>query len=133
LSSALATKIGIPVLGITSVAEFRDAEAAREPLLAASQPLLHWPQRLPDGRSIERPELKTLMHAADAEEGTATVLLGTPGSGKTALLAKFAEELRANDIPFLAIKADLLNDSVATEEDLQKDLRLPALPSEMLL
>lgn len=131
-AQTLAEKTGEKIFGVTRVDEFRAAEEFRKPLLLASQPLLHWPQTLPDGTSIARPELETLFSASESEDGTTTVLLGKPGSGKTALLARLAETLRENDVPFLAIKADLLAPSVATEEDLRAHCNLPLLPSEML-
>lgn len=132
ITGLLEKKVNFPIFGTTLVSQFRDAESSRELLLTASQPLLNWPQTLPDGTSIPRPELQTLMSVVDSTEGTTTVLLGKPGSGKTSLLAKFAETLKGRDIPFLAIKADLISPSVVTEEDLQYDLGLKESPSLML-
>ncbi|WP_454648288.1 phosphorylase family protein [Bradyrhizobium liaoningense] len=120
---------------LVSVATKEDFEAALSDaamLLKASAPVLEWPRSLPDGTSIERPELFQLLNAADDDSGHVKALLGDPGSGKTALLAALAHELQARKIPFLAIKADFLDTSTANEEDLKHDLGLLDLPSNLL-
>ncbi|GAB2183445.1 phosphorylase family protein [Roseibium sp. LAB1] len=131
-ANALEERSAVRVFGVSTVEEFRSADEIGTKLLAASQPLLNWPQTLPDGTSITRPELTTLIAAIDGHDSTAMVLLGKPGSGKTSLLAKLADTLKANGTPFLAIKADLLDASVKSEEDLRAVLALPSLPSTML-
>ncbi|MDQ7954768.1 MAG: hypothetical protein RET84_02615 [Pseudomonadota bacterium] len=69
----------------------------------------------------------------EQDESITCALLGDPGSGKSALLSKFAGELSArDDLMVLAIKADLISRSVTTESDLQADLGLPEPPSVML-
>lgn len=128
----LSTALNLPMDGVSSEDDFRAFDKIRKSLLAASKPLLNWPQTLPDGRSLERPELNTLTSTITRDEGTTTALLGLPGSGKTALLAKFAEQLRDDGTPFLAVKADLLDPSVETEDDLRTKLDLPEIPSLIL-
>jgi len=71
--------------------------------------LLDWPQSLPDGTTIHRPELQKLLSLIDDSEFSITALLGAAGSGKTALLAAFAHSLRTREIPFLAIIAITLH------------------------
>jgi nucleoside phosphorylase len=120
---------------LLSVATKEDFEAALSDaamLLQASAPVLEWPRSLPDGTTIERPELFKLLNTDDHDSGHVKTLLGDPGSGKTALLAALAHELQSREIPFLAIKADFLDTATATEEDLKYDLGLPDLPSHML-
>jgi hypothetical protein len=100
---------------------------------AASRPLLHWPAALASGEQITRPELEQLISLARTGDSKTVALLGLPGSGKSALLARLGNALsEAPAMPVLAIKGDLLDTSVSTEEDLQKDLQLPEVPSTML-
>lgn len=80
--------------------------------------------RLPDGTEIARPELDTLLAKIAGSEGTTTALLGEPGSGKSALLATLARHLDEHGLPFLAIKADLIDPSVSDEEALRVALGL---------
>src|SRR5690606_20630673 len=70
------------------------------------------------------PELDTLLAKIESSEGTTTALLGDPGSGKSALLANLAGCLSERGLPFLAIKADLIDPSVADEEALRASLGL---------
>lgn len=113
-----------------------DAETAvlwQEAFGAASRPLLRWPVALASGELIPRPELGQLISLARSNDAKTVALLGLPGSGKSALLARLGNALsEAPGMPVLAIKGDLLGTSVATEENLQKDLQLPELPSTML-
>lgn len=109
------------------------AKAWREAFKRASAGLLRWPTTLGNGEHIARPEIDQLLAGAQSTEGGAVALLGDPGSGKSALLAQLGQELAA--IPnsaVLAIKSDLLDADVATEEDLKRDLQLQELPSIML-
>lgn len=88
---------------------------------------------LDDGKYIVRPELDQLLEITQSSKRGTIALLGVPGSGKSALLARLGQEFATKShIAVLAIKGDLLDASVATEEDLQRDLLLPALPCTML-
>lgn len=99
----------------------------------ASRGLLHWATTLDDGEHIVRPELDQLLEITQSSKGGTIALLGVPGSGKSALLARLGAAFATRSrVAVLAIKGDLLDASVATEEDLQRDLLLPALPSTML-
>ncbi len=120
------------LIGVATKNDFDAASSDTDTLLKASAAVLNWPRILPDGTSIERPELSQLLEITDDEFDHTKAVLGDPGSGKTALLAALSHELRARDIPFLAVKADILDVSTATEQDLQFDLGLPDLPSRML-
>jgi len=120
------------VESVTTEAEFRDSRSSLDAMRAASLPLIGWPQQLPDGTVFERPELAQLLDRLDGSEGTTTALLGDPGSGKTALLAALGNSLTARGVSFLAIKADLLDPGVSTEEHLQEHLNLPDKPSALI-
>lgn len=105
----------------------------RDAFSAASRSLLHWPTTLGDGKYIARPELDQLLSVTQSSERGTVALLGLPGSGKSALLARLGQELAAKtNVSVLAIKGDLLDATVATEEGLQRDLQLPERPSIML-
>ena len=94
--------------------------------LAASKPLLNWPQKVGDDKWIERPEASLILESlkgGDSVEGWA--LLGEPGSGKSALLANIANQLKKDGMPFLAIKADTLGVNVDSIGKLSEHLRLP--------
>ena len=74
----------------------------------ASRLLLNWPQET-NGQWIERPQLDVLRQRTTEERRTPTVLLGPPGSGKSAILARLGTQLQEDDeLTLLAIKADQL-------------------------
>lgn len=105
----------------------------REAFTTASSGLLGWPTTLADGQQIPRPELAQLLETMVSKKRGTVALLGLPGSGKSALLADLGQQLTAKaEVSVLAIKADLLDASVTSEEDLRQDLHLPELPSIML-
>jgi hypothetical protein len=78
----------------------------------ASANLLNWP-RTTRGVWIRRPELQSLQLQLE-QPHSFTVLLGQPGSGKSALLGKLGEELSKNRVALLALKADLLAPEIDT-------------------
>ena len=101
-------------------------------LAAASAELLSWPATLPDGQQIERPELAPLVSRIEGASSSTTAVIGDPGAGKSALLATLAHRFMERDWPVLAIKGDLLEPSVSTEERLQEHLGLDTPPSVLL-
>lgn len=84
----------------------------RDPLRLASRDLLSWPTTLPGGEWLVRPELEALRQRIGAEACSLTLLLGEPGCGKSALLARLGLEMQATGMPVLGIKADLLLDDI---------------------
>jgi hypothetical protein len=93
----------------------------RQELLAASQVLLHWPRTLGADHEIERPELQQLLLRIRGSESSTSLILGGPGSGKSALLASMGHRLLDENVTFLAIRADRLGSTVTTLQDLQRD------------
>ncbi len=91
---------------------------------AASRALLDWPTEI-DGAWIERPELDRLRELAPAEEPSVVALLGAPGSGKSALLARLGARLRADGAILLAIKADRAPRDMATLDDIDEWIGCP--------
>jgi hypothetical protein len=104
----------------------------QEDLERASYDLLTWPRILPGGAQLVRPELEVMLQKLDELESSATVLLGPPGSGKSALLAQLAQEATLRGCPVLAIKADILDPEVSDEAGLQRQLMLSDAPSTLL-
>jgi nucleoside phosphorylase len=72
----------------------------------SSAPLVSLVVDAPD--RIPRPEKDKIKDRTATDTGEAVCVLGAPGSGKTALLALLAQEASQQEIPTLAIKADLL-------------------------
>ena len=102
-----------------------DARAVARALYKASAPLLTWPTTLLGGVWLERPELQNILQSLSDTESSTTLLLGEPGSGKSALLARVAERKHADGWPVLAIKADRLPPDILDTEGLAKHLQLP--------
>ncbi|MCP4345374.1 MAG: ATP-binding protein [Desulfobacterales bacterium] len=90
-----------------------------------SNSLLNWPTTLGNNRWLERPELKILTDRIESDEKSTTLLLGMPGTGKSALLAVLGHKLNEKGIPVLAIKADMLPSSVSDPDKLKTKLQLP--------
>lgn len=132
LRQTLADEHGAELLGAVTLSEYELICRLAGEMEAPSQPLLNWPANLPDGRHIDRPELAQLKAVLREQEDSATVVLGLPGSGKSALLATLAQQASANGWPVLAIKADLLPTGVDTEEKLQAHLGLSTTPSRLI-
>ena len=103
-----------------------------EHLLNASTGLLSWPATLRSGQYIERNELQTILQRIDESESSTTIILGSPGTGKSALLATLANRLRQKGTPLLAIKADQLGSAVNSPEDLRDFLGLPIIARDAI-
>lgn len=95
-------------------------------LLEATEELLSWPQELSDETWLQRPELEQII-AEPSDEGQAPiVLLGPPGVGKSALLARAGAVMQEKGWNVIAIKADFLPNTINTTEDLRGHLGLAA-------
>ena len=97
-------------------------EAIRGQLRAASRQLIAWPTTLPDGESIDRPELAHLEARIGGSTESSTAVLGTPGCGKSALLSTLARRYAERGWPVLAIKGDMLDVSISNETELGERL-----------
>lgn len=96
-----------------------------DPLRRASRDLLHWPTTLANGDWLERPELTTLLEGFQTDESSTTLLLGDPGCGKSALLARLGNRMQEAGWPVLGIKADLLPENTLSSSALAEYLELP--------
>lgn len=122
---------GVTLLGAAPLEMVGEADKARKALAAASTDLLAWEKTLPNGRWMERSERETI-EARFHLDTSSTVLLGEPGSGKSALLSKIASDLLDQGATVFALKSDFLSTEVRTEADLQSELQLPAPPSDLI-
>lgn len=94
-----------------------DVDGIQRAFGGVSRALLSWPQETA-GHWIDRPELEQLHSLLTQSEPTVSVLLGGPGEGKSALLARLGTRLVAEDVALLAIKADQLPRTISTLEAL---------------
>lgn len=90
-----------------------DADAVSRAFGSASRRLLGWPQGI-GGQWVDRPELEQLYALVTDAGPRVAVLLGGPGVGKSALLARLGERLVAEGVVLLAIKADEVPKDVGT-------------------
>jgi nucleoside phosphorylase len=132
LRKGLAEREDADLTGMLPFADYERLAGIRAAFVAASTDLLAWPTALPGGETIERPEMDQLRARIDDYSASTTALLGEPGAGKSALLATIGNAYAARGLPVLAIKADLLDADIASDEDLQARLGLDAPPSELI-
>lgn len=104
----------------------------KEELLNASKGLLNWKRTLGNNQQITRPELAQLTDHIQAETSSTTIVLGSPGCGKSALLATLGHWAVKGKYALLAIKADFLSNSINTVEDLQGALELNRQPRDAI-
>lgn len=101
------------------------SEELKDATLKASASLFTWPTTLGDRQWMERGEVQTLLDQIEANESSTTILLGPPGSGKSALLAVLGNKLKEKGLAILAIKADKLPSTIDDIAKLSGYLRLP--------
>jgi len=92
----------------------------------ASRDLLTWPTTLPNGDWLEPPELAQWQSRFEHNERSTTLLLGEPGCGKSALLARLGNTLAEQGVAVLGIKADLLPTEAKDTQTLAHVLGLPS-------
>ena len=104
----------------------------KEEFLNASKDLLNWKRTLGDNQQITRPELKQLTDRIETETSSSTIVLGAPGCGKSALMATLGHWAVEQKYVLLGIKADYLNNTVNTIEDLQNSIQISRQPKEAI-
>jgi hypothetical protein len=104
--------------------EPQEIDAIKAAFANSSAGLLDWPTTLRGGRWLDRPELNELEAAIASEPSSVQVVLGPPGCGKSALLARLGEQMVARGIAVLAIKADQLRSAVDSPGKLAERLSL---------
>ncbi|QDT94579.1 ATP-binding protein [Gimesia aquarii] len=98
----------------------------RSQFVLASKSLTNWPRTLADSQWIERPEINTLLNLIESNPCYNCVLLGEPGSGKSALLAHLANCVHEKGVVCLGIKADTLDVNIDSLGKLAERLQLRA-------
>jgi SEFIR domain len=93
-------------------------------MLNASKGLLSWPNTLGNNQQIIRPELAQLIDRIETKTSSTTIILGSPGCGKSALMATLGHWAVEENYVLLAIKADYLSNAINTLEDLRQDINL---------
>ena len=83
----------------------KDIDNVERAFRVVSRMLLDWPQKT-EGHWIERPELSRLRELTLRSAPSMTILLGGPGEGKSAILARLGSLLAERGTLLLAIKAD---------------------------
>lgn len=101
------------------------AAAVREPFRRASRDLFAWPSTLSDGGWLDRPELGVLRQRIHSSPYSVTLVLGEPGCGKSALLARLGRDIQAQGTPVLGVKANALPEGILTPQALGQHLELP--------
>ena len=91
----------------------------------ASRLLLSWPTTVGNSRWLPRVELKILEERINGSSKSTNMILGRPGTGKSALLSSLGRKFRDDNIPVLAIKADMIPKSVTNLVELTSYLNLP--------
>jgi nucleoside phosphorylase len=91
----------------------------------ASAELLRWPTTVGD-KWLERPELDALRAKLTTTPHSVTIVLGPPGSGKSAFLARLGQQWDSSGGVVLAVKADKVRASVDSTTKLAEWLDLPA-------
>lgn len=123
LLSQLAGSTPLPAAQFVTPTE-GNIEAIERAFGNVSRVLLGWPQET-DGQWIERPELERMHALAGQPETNIAVLLGGPGEGKSALLARLGNRLARDGSVLLGIKADQVPRSVATLAELDRWVGCP--------
>ena len=90
----------------------------------ASRSLMAWPRTIGDGKWIERGEGNLIIERVSSDEASTSLILGKPGSGKSALLAHLAIYFATEGYATLGIKADMLPKSIDSLSSLQDHLGL---------
>lgn len=97
--------------------------AIRECFRVASSGLLSWPQET-RGQWLNRPELNVLENTILTKPQSCTLLLGAPGTGKSAVLARLGVQLEKTGTLLLALKTDQLPQNIERIGDLDAFLEL---------
>ena len=97
----------------------KDIDNVERALRVVSRMVLDWPQET-EGHWIERPELSQLRELTTRSSPSVTILLGGPGEGKSAILARLGSLLAEDGTLLLAIKADRIPRDVVSLRQLDE-------------
>jgi len=117
---------------LVETARGKDALDLEQEFRECSGGLLSWPRTLGNGEEIQRPELQKILERIQAANSSTILILGEPGSGKSALLVALGHVCQSNRFSVLAIKADRLGSGVDSAESLRKELRFTLAPQSAI-
>jgi hypothetical protein len=109
------------------------ADSLRSAFARYSTGLLRWPTTVSGNHWLERPEFQVVLDRVSSNHGSVNVVLGPPGCGKSALLARIGQQLSASGSTVLAIKTDQLRNVVDSAAKLAERLELPVLTDQAVL
>lgn len=109
-----------------------DTSELQRQLTNASTPLLNWPTTVPGGGWLARPELDSIANTIGANPTSLTLVLGEPGSGKSALLARLGQKKLSEGWPVVAIKADRLPEDIRENQGLALFLGIKDDPADAI-
>ncbi|CUS33356.1 conserved hypothetical protein [Candidatus Nitrospira nitrificans] len=115
---------------LVEIAKGKNALDLEQEFRWCSEGLLSWPRTLRNGEEIQRPELLEIIEKIQASNASTTLILGAPGSGKSALLAALGNVCLSNGFSVLGIKADRLGRGIDSAEALRKHLQLTVVTRE---
>ncbi|HKZ42131.1 MAG TPA: AAA family ATPase [Candidatus Hodarchaeales archaeon] len=128
LSEALMAYIEklIPTQSLSPISIVNFADTMRD----VPQPLLDWPYTI-NGEWMERPELVEIRNEIhrliedNPKARSATLLLGSPGTGKSALLSCLGKRLIEEGVSVFSIKADMIPSHIRSSHEMTEELHLP--------
>ena len=102
--------------------EFVRTESERTKLRIASfsTQLTAWPKEIQSVGWLDRAELRSIQSRIEESDYSSTLVMGPPGSGKSALLSKVAEWGLEKQFAVLGIKSDMLPKEVTSIDDLSR-------------
>jgi hypothetical protein len=103
-------------------AEFLRTESSRtkHSIENFSSQLISWPKEIRSVGWLERAEFQSLQGRIEESNYSLTLLIGPPGSGKSALLSKLAEWGIGKQFAVLGIKSDMLPKEISSINDLSR-------------
>lgn len=107
-----------------SIEKAEEKPNLKQEFIEASKGLLSWPRTLKYGDEIERNEFNVLSDKIEQLETSTTLVLGSPGTGKSSLLAALAQHFVNKGNIVLGIKADMLAATIDSPEKLTGWLNL---------
>jgi nucleoside phosphorylase len=99
----------------------------------ASTGLLGWPRTIDGQTWLARKEFNLLDATIRSQGTSSSLLIGLPGTGKSALMSKLGTHYANQGVPVLAIKADQLDETIESFKDLGNHLALSSNPVECIL
>jgi len=97
-----------------------EIETTKAKIVQFSGPLITWPKEVKNAGWLERAELLAIQNRIEKSEFSTTLVVGPPGSGKSALLSKLAQWGLDKGFAVLGIKSDLLDRQVTSVDILSR-------------